>query len=80
MGLMEIPQTRSSQSEDHPHIVHFYSDDKVLVSEVTRIMSAALNQGEPAIAIATRSHCEQVAQALEREVGFSPALSLRGGV
>jgi PAS domain S-box-containing protein len=78
MGLKEIPQPHSSQLEDPPHIVHFYSDDKVLVREVTRIMSTALNQGEPAIAIATPSHCEQVTQALEREVRNFPRATAEG--
>jgi PAS domain S-box-containing protein len=78
MGLKEISQPHSSQSEDPPHIVHFYSDDKVLVREVTRIMSAALNRGEPAIAIATPSHCEQVTQALEREVRNFPRATAEG--
>src|SRR5438067_877326 len=77
MSLMEIPQFHSSRPEDHaredhPHIVRFYSDDEALVREVTRIMSAALNRGEPAIAIATRSHCEEVAQELKREVRNFP--------
>ena len=78
MGLTEIPQPHSSQSEDAPHIVHFYSDDKVLVREVTRIMSAALNRGEPAIAIATRSHCDEVVQELKREVRNFPRATAEG--
>src|SRR5207248_5710839 len=83
MILMEIPHFHSSRPEDHaredhPHIVRFYSDDEALVREVTRIMSAALNRGEPAIAIATRSHCEEVAQELKREVRNFPRAAAEG--
>jgi FixJ family two-component response regulator len=40
----------------HCHEVQFYSDDAVLIDSFTRFISAALKDGDVAIAIATESH------------------------
>ena len=68
MSLMEIPHPHPISAEKHPHIVHFYSDDEVLVREVTRILGSALSRREPVIAVATLDHCERLARVLESEI------------
>ena len=65
---MEIPDPQVSAVEGRQHFVHFYMDDSVLVREVSRVLSRALNRGEPVVVIATRDHREQFERVLNREV------------
>jgi PAS domain S-box-containing protein len=69
MSLMEISHLHTSVAEVHPHAVHFYTSDDVLIREVGRVLASALNRGEPAVVIATRDHCEKLERVLDREVG-----------
>src|SRR5579864_596523 len=68
MSLMEIPDLHTSPALERPHIVHLYTDDEVLVREISRALGSALNRGEPIVVIATRDHCEQLERVLNREV------------
>lgn len=65
---MDIAHAHPTASETHPHVVHFYSDDEVIVREITRILGSALSRKEPVVAVATLEHADKLTQALEREV------------
>lgn len=49
------------------HEVLFYSDDEVFLGSFTRLIAAALKNGNAAIAIATKSHQDRLLQRLKAE-------------
>jgi KaiC/GvpD/RAD55 family RecA-like ATPase len=50
--------------QGHEHIVQFYGSDRSLVRTVATFLSEGLVAGEPAIVIATTSHCAAIITAL----------------
>ena len=55
----------SAEKAPHHHEVLFYSDDTVLLDNVTRFIAAALRAGNAAIVLATKSHRESILQRLK---------------
>jgi DNA-binding NarL/FixJ family response regulator len=55
----------SVQKAPHQHEVQFYSDDTVLLDNVTRFNAAALRAGNAAIVLATKSHRDSLLQRLK---------------
>jgi len=49
----------------HRHEVLFYSDDTILLDRVTPLIAAALNSGNAAIVVATKSHRDGLLQRLK---------------
>ena len=69
-SLAGTPQFRSD--EQRAHTVQFYSEDEVLLDEVSRFIGTALGAGDAAIVIATPPHREGLAQRLiERGLDIS---------
>jgi len=58
--------------------VQGYSDDAVLVNEVSQALGAALRQGESVIVVATLEHLDKIAQKLEQEIRDATALASDG--
>ena len=61
--------TATPQSPTHErraHTVQFYSEDEVLLAEVSRFIGTALGAGDAAIVIATPAHREGLAQRLSQ--------------
>ena len=52
--------------EQRAHTVQFYSEDQVLLDEVSRFIGTALGAGDAAIVIATPAHREGLAQRLSQ--------------
>jgi len=73
MATKEVPALHSTTNAWPPplhhsaHSVQFYSDDHLLVDELTRLVRTALVSGDAAIVIATQAHRE----ALDRELKAS---------
>ena len=57
----------SGEKAPHRHEVLFYSDDAVLLDSFTRFIAAALNAGNAAIVLVTKSHQESLSQRLKEE-------------
>ncbi len=55
----------SAEKAAHRHEVLFYSDDTVLLDNVTRLIAAALRAGNAAIVLATKSHRDSLLQRLK---------------
>jgi CheY-like chemotaxis protein len=49
----------------HRHLVHFYSDDTILVDNLERFVAAALNAHDAAIVFATRPHVAELLQRMK---------------
>jgi len=60
------------------HEVQFYSSDSVLLESFGRLLVTALECGDPAIVLATKSHREGLAQRLRAE-GFDVDVAIRQG-
>jgi len=63
-SLAATPQ--SPTHERRAHTVQFYSEDEVLLDEVSRFIGTALGAGDAAIVIATPAHREGLAQRLSQ--------------
>jgi PAS domain S-box-containing protein len=63
-SLAATPQ--SATHEQRAHAVQFYSEDEVLLDEVSRFIGTALGAGDAAIVIATPAHREGLAQRLRQ--------------
>ncbi len=63
-SLAAAPQFPSN--EQTAHTVQFYSEDNVLLNEVSRFIGTALGAGDAAIVIATPAHREGLAQRLSQ--------------
>jgi PAS domain S-box-containing protein len=63
-SLAATPQ--SPTHEQRAHVVQFYSEDEVLLDEVSRFIGTALGAGDAAIVIATPEHREGLAQCLRQ--------------
>ena len=57
---------QSPTHEQRAHTVQFYSEDEVLLDEVSRFIGTALGAGDAAIVIATPAHREGLAQRLSQ--------------
>jgi DNA-binding NarL/FixJ family response regulator len=55
----------SAEKAPHHHEVLFHSDDAILLDSVTRFIAAALEAGNAAIVIATKSHQDSLLQRLK---------------
>jgi DNA-binding NarL/FixJ family response regulator len=55
----------SAEKAPHSHEVLFYSDETVLLDNVTRLIAAALRAGHAAIVLATKSHRDSLLQRLQ---------------
>jgi signal transduction histidine kinase/ActR/RegA family two-component response regulator len=60
------------------HLVQFYENDAYLVDSVSPVIGKGLEDGEGAIIIATRSHCEGLAERLKNRGLDIPALCRDG--
>lgn len=69
---------RSGEKASHCHEVLFYSDDAVLLDNVTCFIAAALKAGNAAIVLATKSHRDSVLQRL-KAVGVDTDGALQKG-
>jgi DNA-binding response OmpR family regulator len=49
------------------HEVQFYSDDRVFLMSVARFVATALKAGNPAVVLATESHCDELRPRLQAE-------------
>jgi DNA-binding NarL/FixJ family response regulator len=68
----------SGEKAPHRHEVLFYSDDAVLLDSVTRFIVAALQAGNAAIVLATKSHRDGLLQRLKAE-GVDTDVALQQG-
>ena len=67
-GLKNYPfADTSAEKTPHSHEVLFYSDDAILLVNVTRFIAAALRAGNAAIVLATKSHRDSLLQRLKAE-------------
>lgn len=57
-------ETSPRAHSGHEHVVQFYGSDRSLVRTVATFLSEGLVTGEPAIVIATTSHCAAIITAL----------------
>jgi DNA-binding NarL/FixJ family response regulator len=57
----------SGEKAPHRHEVQFYSDNTILLDRVTPFIAAALNSGNAAIVVATKSHRDSLLQRLKAE-------------
>jgi DNA-binding NarL/FixJ family response regulator len=57
----------STERALHRHEVLFYSDDTILLDRVTPLIAAALNSGNAAIVVATKSHRDSLLQGLKAQ-------------
>ncbi len=65
-----LPQPAVAQPH-HAHVVQFYSQDSFLLDELAKHVGSALGAGDGAVVIATRPHCDGLADRL-RALGFDP--------
>jgi len=65
-----------SESTEAPprHDVQFYSHDLVFVETATAFLATALNAGNPAIVLATRSHREELVERLRKTIDIDGAI------
>ena len=60
------------------HAVQFYSEDKSLLDELSRMIGTALGAGDGAIVIATKAHRDGLAQRLQA-LGLDTARAIEQG-
>jgi PAS domain S-box-containing protein len=77
MSPSQIPDI-PPQPTKHSHVVHFYSDDSVLVDEICRVLGQALNLGQSAVVIATLEHREKIAKRIELQIPDLPTALVEG--
>src|SRR5262249_16753281 len=68
----------SAERAPHRHEVLFYSDDKVFLDSFTRFIAAALNAGNAAIVLVTKSHGDSLLLRLKAE-GVNADAALQQG-
>jgi signal transduction histidine kinase len=56
---------REHDRNSHGHVVQFYSEDQSLLETLGRLIGSALGAGDAAIAVATKSHRDRLAEQLE---------------
>src|SRR5687767_355940 len=67
---METPHNGSSSLHNHvcDHVVQFYGSDRSLVTTVAGFLAEGLVTGQPAIVIATSTHCAGIISALRERL------------
>lgn len=64
--------------DSHGHVVQFYSEDKSLIETLGRFIGSALEAGDAAIVVATKTHRDGLAQQLESR-GLNVASAIEEG-
>ena len=56
IGTVAIPESPLRSAPEQGHVVHFYTDDGVLLDGLSSLIGESLGAGESAVAVMTRSH------------------------
>jgi PAS domain S-box-containing protein len=72
------PVAQWPEPSQSPHVVQFYSEDGFLLDALNRFIGAALEAGDPAVVIATKSHRDGLAKRLKQR-GLDIAAALEQG-
>ena len=72
------PPAQWHDHDSHGHVVQFYTEDAALLRTISRFIGTALGEGDAAVVISTKAHCDGLSRQL-KERGFDVAGALRQG-